>query len=63
MWGALARVRQPVHVLKAEHGSLCHLADSLRHPNLSVEVIEGSGHLFPMTHPDAARDALFEAMI
>lgn len=63
MWGALARVRQPVHVLKAEHGSLCHLADSPRHPNLSVEVIEGSGHLFPMTHPDAARDALFEAMI
>jgi hypothetical protein len=32
-------------------------------PNVSVEVVAGGGHLFPMTHADVARDALFEAAV
>jgi pimeloyl-ACP methyl ester carboxylesterase len=62
-WRALRRLDRPVHVLKAERGSVCSLvADPRRRPNVTVESVPG-GHLFPMTHPEIARDALFEAAV
>lgn len=62
-WQALRRLERPVHVLKAERGSVCGLAASPRLPQLTVETVAGGGHLFPMTHPDIARDALFDAAV
>ncbi|MBJ7485113.1 alpha/beta hydrolase [Brevundimonas sp.] len=62
-WRALRRFDKPVRVLKAEKGSVCSLApDPRRLPHLTVDTIAG-GHLFPMTHPDIARDALFDAAV
>lgn len=62
-WRALGRFDKPVRVLKAEKGSVCSLApDPRRLPHLTVDTIAG-GHLFPMTHPDIARDALFDAAV
>ena len=64
-WRAFARVKVPVRVLKAEHGSTCRLApgDSLlrRRPNLAVEVVEGASHFLPMERPERVREALLDA--
>jgi hypothetical protein len=50
-------------VLKAETGTVCSFVpDPRRLPHLTVETVTG-GHLFPMTHPDIARDALFDAAV
>lgn len=63
-WRALRRYPGPVRILKAEHGALTSLpVGSRAGPNLTVEVVAGGGHLFPMTHADIARDALFEAAV
>lgn len=62
-WRALRRLDRPTRVLKAEKGSICSLVpDPRRLPRMTVEAVAG-GHLFPMTHPDIARDALFEAAV
>lgn len=62
-WRALRRLTQPVRVLKAETGTVCSLTpDPRRLPHVTVDTVPG-GHLFPMTHPDIARDALFEAAV
>ena len=63
-WRALRRYPGPIHILKAEHGALTHVPVAPRGlPNVTVEVVAGGGHLFPMTHADVARDALFEAAV
>ena len=63
-WRALRRYPGPVRILKAEHGALTHLPVAPRvMPNVTVEIVAGGGHLFPMTHADIARDALFEAAV
>ena len=63
-WRALRRYPGPVRILKAGHGALTYLPVAPRGlPNVTVEVVSGAGHLFPMTHADLARDALFEAAV
>lgn len=63
-WRALRRYPGPVRILKAQHGALTSLPIAPRNlPNVTVEVVPGGGHLFPMTHADVARDALFEAAV
>ncbi|SPU54688.1 Tropinesterase [Brevundimonas vesicularis] len=63
-WRAMKRYPGPVRILKAEHGALTHVPVQPRGlPNVSVEVVSGGGHLFPMTHADVARDALFDAAV
>lgn len=63
-WRALRRFKGPIRILKAEHGSLTHVPTRASgRGGLSVEEISGAGHLFPMTHADVARDALFEASV
>jgi pimeloyl-ACP methyl ester carboxylesterase len=61
-WRALRRLDRPVHVLKAATGTVCSITPDPRRPNVVVDTVPG-GHLFPMTHPDIARDALFEAAV
>ncbi|CAN5286785.1 alpha/beta hydrolase [soil metagenome] len=62
-WRAFRKLDRPVHVLKAGTGSVCNVApDPRRLPYVTVDTVP-AGHLFPMTHPDIARDALFEAAV
>ncbi|MNN20852.1 hypothetical protein D3C81_1341540 [compost metagenome] len=63
-WRALRRYRGGVHVLKAENGSLC--AAPVTAPDAAprrVSAVAGGGHLFPMTHPEIVRDALFDLAV
>ena len=63
-WRAMRCCRAPIRILKAEHGALTHVPARPRGlPHVSVEVVAGGGHLFPMTHADVARDALFDAAV
>jgi pimeloyl-ACP methyl ester carboxylesterase len=63
-WRAMRHCRDPIRILKAEHGALTHVPARPRGlPQVSVEVVAGGGHLFPMTHADVARDALFDAAV
>ncbi len=63
-WKALRSLDRPMHILKAEIGSPCHVASSPRgRPNVSVETVSGGTHFFPMLQADVARDALFEAAV
>jgi pimeloyl-ACP methyl ester carboxylesterase len=63
-WRAMRRCRDPIRILKAEHDALTHVPARPRGlPHVSVEVVAGGGHLFPMTHADVARDALFDAAV
>lgn len=63
-WRSMRRCRAPIRILKAEHGALTHVPARPRGlPHVSVEVVAGGGHLFPMTHADVARDALFDAAV
>jgi len=62
-WRALRRLQRPVRVLKAGTGTVCSIApEPGRLPHVIVDTVPG-GHLFPMTTPDIARDALFEASV
>jgi len=62
-WGALRRSRQAVTILKAGAGSTCAVGqrEAARRPGLEVRTVEGGGHFFPMTHAEAAREALLDA--
>jgi len=63
-WRALRRYRGPIRILKAEHGALASVPARPRGlDHVRVEIVPGGGHLFPMTHADVARDALFEAAV
>ena len=63
-WGALKRLDRPVRILKAEHGSTCHVPERPRGlPHVVVETVAGGTHFFPMLHADVARDALFNAAV
>ncbi|WP_242912399.1 alpha/beta fold hydrolase [Brevundimonas pishanensis] len=54
-WRALRQYRGPVRILRAEHGSLCGTIRPSAGRDLKISTVEGGGHLFPMTHPDAVR--------
>lgn len=62
-WRALARYPGAVRILKAETGSLCAVPPSRRRPSVAVETVAGGGHLFPMTHAEITRDALFDLAV
>jgi pimeloyl-ACP methyl ester carboxylesterase len=62
-WGALARFRGPIRILRAEAGSTCHVPD--RPPGLShvrSTRVPGATHFLPMLSPDAVREALVAAL-
>ncbi len=63
-WRALRRYPGGIQILKAESGSLC--ATPVTAPDaapLRVRAVAGGGHLFPMTHPEIVRDALFDLAV
>ena len=63
-WRALKRLACPVRILKGETGSPCHLPPTPRGlPHVTVEVVPGGTHFFPMLQADIARDALFDAAV
>ena len=63
-WRALRRFSGSVRILKAESGSLCAVPTTKAGgASPQVEAVAGGGHLFPMTHPDIARDALLDAAV
>lgn len=62
-WRALARYPGAVRILKGETGSLCAVRPGGRRPDLQVETVAGGGHLFPMTHTEITRDALFDLAV
>ncbi len=62
-WRALARYPGAVRILKGETGSLCAVRPSARRAALQVETTAGGGHLFPMTHAEITRDALFDLAV
>ncbi|MCH4268414.1 MAG: alpha/beta hydrolase [Brevundimonas sp.] len=62
-WRALARYPGAVRILKGETGSLCAARPGGRRPDLQVETVAGGGHLFPMTHTEITRDALFDLAV
>ena len=65
-WASIARLKTPVTLLRAEHGSTCSLTDAAQLPaDLSpkrVETIAGASHFLPMERPELVRDALTRAM-
>lgn len=65
-WRALRKVKAPVRILKAEHGSTCRggaTALKRRKPDLRVETVPGSTHFLPMERPDLVREALMDAAV
>ncbi|GAA0778825.1 alpha/beta hydrolase [Brevundimonas olei] len=62
-WRALARYPGAVRILKGETGSLCAVRPGGRRPDLQAETVAGGGHLFPMTHTEITRDALFDLAV
>jgi pimeloyl-ACP methyl ester carboxylesterase len=63
-WRALKRLDRPVHILKGEAGSTCHVPERPRGlPRVTVETVPGGSHFFPMLQADVVRDALFDAAV
>ena len=63
-WRAMKRYRGPVRILKGGVNSTCQVAPNPRGlPNVTVDVVEGGTHFFPMLQPDITRDALFDAAV
>lgn len=62
-WGAMARYRGPVRILRATTGSTCHVPD--RPPGLAhvrSRRLAGATHFLPMLSPEAVRIALSEQL-
>lgn len=58
-WGAMARFRGPVHILRAQTGSTCRVPDRpLGLPHVQSEILPGATHFLPMLTPGVVRDAL-----
>ncbi len=61
--GALRRLGAPLTILKAEHGSTCHLAQgdpilARAGRRATLEVVAGTGHFLPLERPEPVRAAL-----
>ncbi len=63
-WRAMRAYGGPVRILKAETGSISQVPERPRGlPNVTVETVAESHHLFPMVRADVVRDALFDATV
>ncbi len=65
-WGALARVRCPVRILKAAQHSTFQLAPELDalidSGRVGLETVEGASHFLPMEYPERVQAALRAAL-
>lgn len=61
-WRALAAVRAPVTLLRAEHGSTCRVGTGAgfarRGPPVTQAVVAGASHFLPMERPELVRETL-----
>lgn len=62
-WRAMRRYDGPIRILKAGHDSLCAPSAHNVRSNVTVETVAGGGHLFPLTHADQVRDALYDLAV
>lgn len=62
-WRALRRYKGDIRILKAQNGSLCMFNAGGVPANVRVDTVEGGGHLFPMTHMEQTRDALYDLAV
>ena len=66
-WAAAARIRAPVQVFKAEHGSTCRIASAeaffAGNRRAHLATAPGTSHFLPMERPDVVRDALLDAAV
>lgn len=62
-WRAMRRYNGALRILKAETGSLTTASAHNVPDNVIVETVEGGGHLFPMTHMEQTRDALYDLAV
>lgn len=62
-WRAMRRYKGTIRILKAETDSLATVSARTVPRNVSVETVEGGGHLFPMTHMEQTRDALYDLAV
>lgn len=62
-WRAMRRYTGPVRIMKAGIGSLCAPRSDNVPRNVTVETVKQGGHLFPMTHPERVRDALYDLAV
>ena len=63
-WGAIRRLKRPILLYRAEHGSSCFADPSAlarRNPLLQIRPVPGTTHFLPMERPDVAQAALREA--
>lgn len=63
-WRAIARLRCPARILRAERGSTARLGAAARltrrYPKVRVETVADASHFLPMERPDLVREAIFE---
>jgi pimeloyl-ACP methyl ester carboxylesterase len=63
-WRAMARLRCPARILRAERGSTARLGAAARltrrYPKVRVETVADASHFLPMERPDLVREAIFE---
>jgi pimeloyl-ACP methyl ester carboxylesterase len=63
-WRAMARLRCPARILRAEQGSTARLGAAAwlarRYPKVRLETVAGASHFLPMERPDLVREAIFE---
>ena len=66
-WAAAARIKAPVQIFRAEHGSTCRIGDGAgffgRNARASLITVAGASHFLPMERPDVVRDALLDAAV
>lgn len=64
VWAALAQTTAPVHILRADHGTTCHVdpaKDIEPFANRTLETIPGTSHFLPMEKPDLVAERLIAA--
>jgi len=65
IWSFAGRVRAPMTIFRAEHGSTCRIGDGrlfLRgNPRSTATTVAGASHFLPMERPELVREALTRA--
>jgi pimeloyl-ACP methyl ester carboxylesterase len=66
-WAAAARIRTPMQIVQAEHGSTCRIGTGeaffAGNRRASLITVAGSTHFVPMERPDVVREALLDAAV
>lgn len=66
-WSAAARVKAPIQIYRAEHGSTCRIGSGeaffAGNRRARLSTVPGASHFLPMERPDVVRDALLDAAV